>query len=304
MSECNDNDKTRLAISESRKKIEDLMSQINEYDNIITKNVKWIQNHQEELKQLEYKRVTKLTLQRDDYEKDDQKVKQDNESHQKFTRTLIEGYLLKEGSGLRKGKVVRTYIWLEVARHGTPIILWAPEQLSGTVKRAVVKSVLSGKQAFKVELGFGRNLKRLTIVLVDYDQEVIKSWVHQIKTALTAHKSGHSWKGLTEEPVFVKEITFESTPLGFGIAASDHKNEELMVASIQSEELLLKHGIQVGMSITECNGKSLTNVNYNNGLAIFKTAIKHISKKNPVTVRFRGYSRFVKEPANERLSRF
>jgi len=47
--------------------------------------------------------------------------------------------------------------------------------------------------------------------------------------------------------------------------------------------------LQVGMRLTACNGESLNKGDYDEGMAILKTAVRNISERNPVTIRFQGY---------------
>jgi len=312
MLNSNEGDETRLTLSEARMKTEDLIDQSKNYDSTVKRNQEEIQNNREELKQLEskieieQKRVAKLKLKRDQFEKEAQKVKQDNESNQKYTRTVMEGFLLKAVSKKSHSGLIKTYVWLEVASKGTPMLSWAPDQMSSSVERAIVKNVVSfsEKQAFKVELGFGRHLKAATMVFADHDQDIRKRWLSELETALTAWKSGHrqnNEKAITEGTLFAREITFLSVPLGFGVATATatESKEEIKVTSIQNKNLWSDHGLQVGMRLIACNGESLINVDYAKGMAIIKTAVKKISEKNPVTIRFQGCLDMLKEPANE-----
>jgi len=309
MFDSNEVDKNKLTLSETGMQQKNLIGQSKNYDSIIKQNEEEIQRNEEELKQLEsqikkeQKRVTKLKLQRDQFENEAQKVKQDNESKQKYTRTIMEGYLHKPVSRERNGRIIKIYVWLDVATQGTPILSWAQHQMSNSVERAIVKGVftLNDQQAFKVELGFGRYLKAATVVFADHDQEVLKRWVSHLETALTAWNSGRrqsNEKASTHGTLFAREITFLSAPLGFGVA-TEEASEEISVSSIQNTKLCTEHGLRVGMRLTACNAESLNNVAYDEAMAILKTAVRNISEKNPVTIRFQGHDDMSEDPTIE-----
>lgn len=112
-----------------------------------------------------------------------------------------------------------------------------------------------------------------------------------METALTAWNSGRrqsNEKAITEGTLIAREITFVAAPLGFGVA-TEEASEEISVSSIQNTKLCTEHGLQVGMRLTACNGESLNKVDYDEGMAILKTAVRNISVRNPVTIRFQGY---------------
>lgn len=68
----------------------------------------------------------------------------------------------------------KSYVWLSVACQGKPILSWAQDQMSNFVERAIVKGVFSLREgdSFKVELGFGHNLKAASMVFAGHDKDV------------------------------------------------------------------------------------------------------------------------------------
>jgi len=280
-------------ISDKSKKIEDLKTQNASYDSIIKKKLAEIDLKEEEVKHMDEQIASKKeqigTLKKQ-IELRDNKTRNVIQNRRKFSETLIEGNLL-----MAKGndkRLSRMYFWLERSHKGTPVLLWAPNQMSVKVERAVVKGIESENQAFKVNLGFGKHFKPGSIQVHEQDPEIFKSWVSKFETALTTWNEAQNATEtgtVKKKSITVKEFTFESSPLGFGIDARDEKSDELIVTTIKNKDLL-DNELKVGMIITTCNGRSLVNLKYGEGATIIKAAVGNISAKNPVTLRFEGSS--------------
>jgi len=221
----------------------------------------------------------------------DREIRDVTKIRPKLSKTLIEGNLTMARTGNGK-KLRRMYFWFERSHKGIPLLSWGPTQMSAKVERAVVTSVESAKQAFKVELGFGKNYKPGSIQVYEQNPEILKSWVSKLETALTAWKESQKSEEtntVKNKSFTVKEFTFRSSPLGFAVDTRDEKSNELIVTSINNEDLLAK-ALKVGMTITTCNGKSLMNLKNGQGMTIIRTAVGNISEKKPVTIRFEGNS--------------
>jgi len=296
-----ESEKKKQHISDRMKKIEDLRTQNASYDSIISKKTAEIDLKEEELKHMdeqiasEKERIVTLKKQ---VELQDNKNRDVIQDRRKFSETLIEGNLLMAKTGNDK-RLRMMYFWFERSHQGMPVLSWAPNQMTGKVERAVVKSVENENQVFKVELGYGKNFKAGSIWIHEQDPEIFKSWVSKIEKALTTWNETQNSKGTVKNiSITVKEFTFESSPLGFGVDTRDEKSNELIVTTINDKDLM-DNGLEVGMTITTCNGRSLVNLKNGGGTKIIKTAVENISAKNPVTIRFEGSSESPPEVTSE-----
>jgi len=293
----------RQAISKARKKVKGLKIKSKIYDNILSKKQEDIWKKVEEVNHLEgevekgQKLITKLKLKGTLRDAQMYKVMHHKESHQKVTITLMEGHLLKMDLGESGGRLVKNYVWLEIAHQGMPILAWASDQISENVERGVLKSISSENQSFTVQLGIGMYLKATRIQFVEENHKVLKSWVLQIRKTLKAWKRRRSWKGsksILEGPASVRELIFKSVPLGFGIAkpAPNEKMDQLVVSSIQDSNLWSDVDLQVGMVLGACNGKSLKNMDSRKAMSILQAALQNVSENNPVIIRFEDGQQF------------
>jgi len=303
MSISDDGEQKKQNISDRRKKIEDMRMQNVSYDSIITKKLAEIEHTEEEVKHIEeqiLKEKERIVSLKKEVELRDREIRDVTRIRPKLSKTLIEGNLTMAKTGSGK-KLRKMYFWFERSHQGIPLLLWAPTQMSAKVERAVVTSVESAKQSFKVELGFGKNYKAGSIQVYEQNTEILKSWVSKFETALTTWKASQKSKETNtgKNKLFtVKEFTFKSSPLGFAVDTRDDKSNDLIVTSIKNEDLLAK-ALKVGMTITTCNGKSLMNLKNGEGMAIITTAVGNISAKNPVTIRFEGNSELLPEVKSE-----
>jgi len=298
MSISDDGEKKKQNVSDRRKKIEDMRMQNVSYDSIITKKLEEIDHKGEEVKHIEEqiaKEKERIISLKKEVELRDREIRDVNRIRRKLSKTLIEGNLTVAKTGKNDKKLRRMYFWFERSHQGLPLLSWAPTQMSAKVERAVVMSVECAKQSFKVELGFGKNYKAGSIQVYEQNTEILKSWVSKFETALTTWKASQKSKEMNtvKNKLFtVKEFTFKSSPLGFGVDTRDDKSNDLIVTSIKNEDLVAKE-LKVGMTITTCNGKSLMNLKNGEGMTIIMTAVGNISEKNPVTIRFEGNSEFL-----------
>jgi len=296
-------EKKKQDISDRMKKMEDLRTQNASYDSIIKKKTAEIDLKEEEVKHMDEKIASekeRIATLKKQVELRDNKTRDVIQNRQKFSETLIEGNLAMAKTGNDK-RLRMMYFWFERSHQGMPILSWAPNRMSGKVERAVVKSMETENQVFKVELGYGKNFKAGSIWVHEQDPEIFKSWVSKFETAL---KTWNETQNSTEtgtvknKSITVKEFTFESSPLGFGVDSRDEKSNELIVTTINNKDLL-DNGLKVGMTITTCNGRSLVNLKSGEGATIIKTAVGNISAKNPVTIRFEGSSELPAEEKSE-----
>lgn len=299
MSISDEGEKKKQNISVRMKKIEDLRIQNVSYDSTITKKLAEIDHKGEEVKNIEeqiVKEKERIATLKKQIELRDKETRDVIKIHRKLSKTLIEGNLTMAKTGNDK-KLRRMYFWFERSHQGIPLLSWAPSQMSAKIERAIVQRVESAKQAFKVELGFGKNYKAGSIQVYEQDPEILKSWVSEFETALTTWKATQKSREkntVNNKSFTVKELTFKSSPLGFAVDTRDEKSNELIVTSIRNEDLFAKE-LKVGMTITTCNGKSLMNLNSGEGMTILRTAVGKISAENPVTIRFEGNSELLPE---------